>query len=179
MNHRRSIALLVLFAAVLLGAFAAPGLRAQEWKTYSYPAEGFSAAFPAEPDLTEKDLDLKDAKLKVHSYATQDGDTALLVGVWKYSKPSSTADPDAVLDAATDGAVASTNSHLIGEKKIALGLNHGVEFETENESIHMTARFYYAGGTIYQTMVVGPVKRRYPATARFLDSFQLVSKSGR
>jgi hypothetical protein len=35
--------------AVALFSFAALGAQAQQWKSFSYPSDGFSAAFPSEP----------------------------------------------------------------------------------------------------------------------------------
>jgi hypothetical protein len=63
------------------------------------------------------------------------------------------------------------------ETKITLGANPGLQFEAENSSTHFTARMYMVGATLYETLVVSPLNKPFDQTGRFLDSFQLVTRT--
>jgi hypothetical protein len=152
-------------------------LAAQQWKTYSFPGDGFSILFPAEPDQTTKDLETKRGKIEVRSYATQDGPAALLVGVTYFA--NSPSDTDAVLEAGKSGVLTSANARLIGENKIELGTNHGLEFTAESDTAQLTVRIYWINGATYQIVVVSPGKKPYADAQKFFDSFQLASHNGK
>ena len=76
-------------------------------------------------------------------------------------------------------AVRNIKGRMVTEKKIVLGANHGVAFEADNDSVHLSARIYLAGTTLYQLIVASPLNVPYDGTARFLDSFQLVDRGGK
>jgi hypothetical protein len=159
--------------AGLLFAAQTASLRAQQWKTYSFPADSFTAAFPSEPDQSTKELDTPNGKVEVHSYAIQDGQTVLLVGVFGYKNGLSGRDPVAVLEAGKQGILSSVNAKSGQEKSIALGSHPGIEFTAESDTARMTVRIYAVNNTIYQLIVVAADKRPYAGTQQFLESFQL------
>jgi hypothetical protein len=43
-------------AATSAQAPAAPSAQPQEWKTYSYPEDGFSASYASKPEVQKKDV---------------------------------------------------------------------------------------------------------------------------
>jgi hypothetical protein len=156
---------------------AAP-LTAQvpDWKAYSYPADGFSATYPSQPEIEKKEIPTPSGNFQLRSYLVQDASIALYIGVCDYGSAASIKDPDAVLQGAKNGALANSNSHLVSEKKIALGDNPGLEFEGASDAGHLSVRLYLVGATLYQTLVVSPPGSPYSGTARFLDSFQLIPR---
>jgi hypothetical protein len=155
---------------------AAPSAPAREWKTYSYPAEGFSAVFPFEPSMQKKDVPTEKGTFELRAYLTQDDTSALFVGVCDYGDVVAGRDPDTVLDGAQDGAISNVSGHLISGKRIAFGIYHGREFEAESDSMHFSARIYLVGTTLYQTLTASPLGQPYAGATRFLDSFQLIAR---
>ncbi len=171
---RRSLQRNIAVGVAVLCCAAA--LSAQAWKTYSYPADGFSASYPSEPELQKRDVPTDAGSFELRSYLVQDGQVAMFIGVCDYGQQVAGRDPDSVLQGAKDGALSNSKSHLVSEKKITLGVYHGVEFEAESDAAHFSARIYLVGTTLYQTLVVTPLGKPYPDTARFLDSFQLIPR---
>src|ERR1039458_1381023 len=154
-----------------------PAASALEWKTYSESSEGFSAAFPSQPTMQKQDVLFEKGSIEVRSYLASDGETALLVDVCDYSAEDSGRDPDSVLDRAQNGVITYVKGHLIRGKRISFGNYHGVEFETDNDTLEYTTRIYLVGSTLYQTMTVAPLGNPYINTIGFLDSFQLIART--
>ncbi len=152
----------------------------QEWKSYSYPADGFQASFPSVPDLQKKDIPGEAGSFQLRSYIAQDSGVATFVAVCDYgSMTGSPAGKDAntVLQSVKNGALQNSSSHLLNEKKIVLGDNPGLEFEGQSDSAFFTFRVYLVGSTLYQMLVIAPLGKPYANTVRFLDSFQLIPKT--
>jgi len=167
---------LAVLTAVLCIA-AALGAQTSEWKSYSYPVDGFSASYPSEPQMSKRDIPTDAGSFELRAYLVEDGDAALFVGVCDYGSAIAGRNPDTVLQGAKSGAVSNVNGHLISEKKITLGTYPGVEFEAENSTTHFSARVYLVGTTLYQTLTAAPLGQPYPGTTRFLDSFQLIARA--
>ncbi len=147
-----------------------------QWKTYNYPADGFSADFPFEPSQSKKDIDSDSGTYELRSYMTEDDQAALYVGVCDYGEKAKKQSPETLLNNAEDGALKNSNSRLVSEQAITLGIYHGLEFKAENESTEFSARLYIVGNTLYQTLVVTPRGHAYAKTTRFLNSFQLIAR---
>jgi hypothetical protein len=150
---------------------------APEWKPYRYPSEGFTATFPFEPALQKQSVPTAGGTFEMRSYIAQDGTTALMTVVCDYGAPAEGKDPDSLLDSAQNGALTNANAHLISGKKITMGVNHGVEFVAESDQFHFNIRMFMVGTTLYQTLVVAPVKQPYESAMRFLDSFHLIPRT--
>ena len=150
-----------------------------DWKPYQYPSDGFSAAFPHEPALQKQNLATDAGTFEFRIYSTEDSAAAFIVAVCDYGSMAESKDPDILLDAAKTGAVNNVKGHLLSERKITLGANHGIEFQAANDSTQITARVYLAGATLYQLIVTVPLKSDYADTARFLDSLQLIPRGGK
>jgi hypothetical protein len=162
---------------VTLLSFAAfLGAQTQAWKTYTYPADGFSASYPSEPTLQKKNVPTEKGSFELRAYLAQDGDAAVFVGVCDYGSAIADRTPDQVLDGAQQGALDNVNAHLLTGKKITYGVYPGREFEAENDSMHFHARIYLVGATLYQTLVASPLGQPYPGSTRFLDSFQVIAR---
>jgi hypothetical protein len=169
------------FAALLTAqassapAPAAPSAQTVEWKTYSYPEDGFSVSFPSQPQLKKSSLDTKTGEIEVRTYLVI-LQPAWVVAVIDYGEQAANADPDTLLELGKQGALSSSSAHLLSEKKITLDGHHGLQFEAESSVAHFSSRIYLVGGTLYQTMVVSDPSDKSAETARFLDSFQLIAR---
>ena len=174
-TRRSHASRLALTLTVMLAAAAAVAL-AEEWKTYSYPPDGFSAVFPTEPSLSKRNIDTDGGAFELRSYVGQSGPVAFFIGVCDYDERLGGKTPDAVLEGARDGAVSNTKSHVTREKKIALGIYKGLDFEAESADTHFDARIYIVGTTLYQQVVVSAIGTPHADSGRFLDSFQLIPR---
>ena len=164
-------------AVVMLSFAAAFSAQAQQWKPYSYPSDGFSAAFPSEPQFSKRDVPTEKGNFELRAYLVEEGQAALYVGVCDYGSAISDRTPDEVLQGAKGGAISNVNAHLIREKAVTLGSYPGVEFEAENDTMHFYARIYLVGTTLYQTLIASPLGTPYVNASRFLDSFQLIPRT--
>ena len=183
-------ALLLLAAALGAQAPAAPGTqtpaaqrqeqapfaRNQEWKTYSFPADGFSASYPSEPAMQKKNISTDAGSFELRAYLAEDPPAVMFIGVCDYGAAVAGRNPETVLEGAQKGAIANVSGHLVSGEKITLGVYPGVAFETENETLHFSARAYLVGTTLYQTILAYPIGKPYEGTTRFLDSFQLIAR---
>jgi len=154
---------------------AAPGTPTpQDWKPFAYPADGFSAVFPSAPVAAKQSITSDAGTVELHTYTVEDSSAELIAAVCDYAGTAAGKDPDVILDSAEKDAIGNIKGHLVSDKKIALGVNHGVAFEADNESSHISARSYLVGATLYQLIVASPLNVPYANAARFLDSFKLL-----
>jgi hypothetical protein len=151
--------------------------QAQEWKAYTYPAEGFSISLPSAPQQNKNSVDTDAGPIETRSYLVELAQGALFVGVSDFDARAGDTDPDKLLQGARDGALKNSKSHLVSEKKLMLGIYHGIEFEGASDEAHFTARVYVVGTRMYQTLVVAPIGQTYDGASRFLDSFQLIPRT--
>ena len=163
-------------AAAAAPAQSSKATPAEEWKTYTYPEDGFSALFPVAPQQTRRDLPTSAGSIELRSYIAEMEPVALFVGVCDYGAAAQSRDPDTMLQGAKKGALDNSKSHLVREKPITLGIYKGLEFEAESDSAHFYARIYLVGTILYQTLAVYPINNPYDGTRRFLDSFQLIAR---
>ncbi len=156
-----------------------PGVQAQEWKSYSYPADGFSVSFPSQPQFEKKQFSNGKGSFELRSYVAQISPVALFVGVCDYGSAASGKTADEMLQGAKNGAIANSNSRLLNEKTIPFGTHQGIAFDGESEAAHFSFRIYLVDTTLYQTLVVYPVDKPFDDAARFLDSFQLIARAAK
>jgi hypothetical protein len=154
-----------------------PAPSPAEWKSYPYPGDGFSAAFPHQPSIERQTVSADTGPFDLRTYVAEDGSASLIAAVCDYGPSAAGKDPDALIESAKAGAVRNLKAHLLSEKKLASDAHHGVAFEAESESDHISARFYMAGQFLYQTIVITPVKDNYADAGRFLDSFTVLETS--
>jgi hypothetical protein len=162
------------FVACLTLIIAAITAHSQDWKTYTYAADGFSVSLPSDPKADKESVDTDGGPVELRSYLATDGDVALYVGLCDYGPKAAQANSDDVLQGAKKGALNNAKATLVSEKPITLGANHGLEFEATSSSGHISARIYMVGGILYQMIVVVPPNGSYANRTRFLDSFHLI-----
>ena len=146
----------------------------QDWKPFSYPEDGFSAAFPSTPIAGKQDISTGEGTVVLHTYTVEDSSAELIAAVCDYGATAQGKDPDAILEVAEKGAVGNIKGRMVSEEKITLGANHGVAFEADSGSAHLSARIYLAGATLYQLIVASPLNVPYGDSARFLESLTLI-----
>jgi hypothetical protein len=166
----------IVCAAVLCFA-AAASAQTTDWKSYSYPADGFQASYPTAPEVSKKDIPTEAGPFELRTYIAEVGSAALFIGVCDYGPKNHGKDPKDLLQGAKNGALQNSSSHLIGEKAIALGVYPGVEFQAVSDSAQYTARIYMVGNILYEILVVAPLDKSFADATRFLDSFQLIAKT--
>ncbi|HUV70741.1 MAG TPA: hypothetical protein VMW15_13830 [Terracidiphilus sp.] len=169
--------LLGLAVSAQTPAAAVPSTPPAVWTTYTYAAEGFSASFPAEPTLSKQNVPTDAGSFELRSYIVDLGSTALFVGVCDYGAAIAGHDPQTSLKGAENGALANSKSHMISEQKITLGIYPGLEFDSESDAAHFSARIYLVGTTLYQVLTVAPLTDRYADSSRFLDSFTIIPRT--
>lgn len=161
-----------LFVAAALHAQNAP-----EWKAYSFPSDGFRVSFPAQASQSKQNVNSNVGPVELRLYVASDASVSYLVGVVDYPDNGTTENPDVRLQRVKQGSLANAKLQLVSEKKMMLGVYHGLEFEGESNSARMVTRAYFVGGTLYQTGVVWPAAaQRPPDMPRFLDSFQIIPR---
>jgi hypothetical protein len=112
---------------------ASAAVAAPDWKTYPYPADGFSALFPAKPQFEKQNVPTDAGTAEYHAYTAEDGPTSMIAGVTEFGPTLAGKDPDTILQGAKNGAVTNSKGRLISEKPITLGANHGIAFELESD----------------------------------------------
>jgi hypothetical protein len=163
-------------AAVLCFA-AAAGAQTTDWKSYSYPADGFQASYPSAPEISKKDIPTEAGSFELRTYTAEVGSAALFIGVCDYGPKTSGRDPKELLQGVKNGALQNSSSHLTSEKAITLGNYPGVEFQAVSDVAQYTVRIYLVGSILYQILVVAPLDKPCADTTRFLDSLQLIAKT--
>ena len=174
MRDRQSSLLKRFTLAVALLSFAAAlGAQAQQWKTYSYPEDGFSAAFPAEPQMQKKDVPADKGNRELRIYLANDDPAGMMVGVGDYGAEAAGQDPNVLLQIAKN----KISYTPLKEKKITLSGYPGLELEGEGDSNHYIIRIFFVGTILYQMQVAYPSDTPYANAKRFLDSFRLIPRA--
>jgi len=173
--HNRTPAGLAI-SVLLLSLAQALGAQSTAWKSYSYPADGFSVSFPVEPSIQKDNVPTDAGTFELRAYLAEVGEAALYVGVCDYGSAAANRDTDTLLNGAQQGAIDNVKAHFVNGKKVTLGTYPGREFEAENDTMHFTARIYLVGTTLYQTLTASPIKSQYADSVRFMNSFQLIAR---
>jgi hypothetical protein len=168
----------LLLPMILCFTFLAAGLKAQTPQSmlYSNASEGFEITFPAEPELSKKNVDTDSGPFELRAYICSVSSIAYMVGVTDYGNAVNK-DPNTMLQDSKNGALKNSNAHLITEQRIKLSIVSGLAFEAENNDVHFSARTFIAGTTLYQVIVVYPIGNPPADAASFLDSFGLIVRS--
>jgi hypothetical protein len=175
MNAREGIRNKTLVLALLFVCMDACA-QSDTWKTYSYPADGFSIGSPNEPQMSQQSVPTDAGTFTVHMYSVSLENVQLIAAMNDYGSAVNGRDPKTVVDGAMNGAVANVNGHIIQSSSITIGNNPGNSYEAETDQAHISGRVYLVGSVLYQLMVITPRNQSYASTARFLDSFQLIPR---
>ena len=165
-----------LVASFLL-ALAVSGLNAQapELKPLSYSSDGFRASFPSEPSISLRNEGSANGSMRKYSCSVSGCDYA--VGVVNLGQRIAGKDPNAYLQSVKNGALSNSAAHLVSEGAIKINDFPGLAMEAENASVHFSARLYLVERTLYQIVVVYPLKNHPIDLSGFLDSFMLIPRA--
>ncbi len=170
---------LVALSMVCASAVFSMGVAAQsgDWKSYSYAPDGFSISAPSAPVMSKQDVPTEKGSFELRSYLVEVGSSALYVGVVDYGSAVSGRDPADVLEGAKSGAINNVKATVSKESKVTLGIYPGLSFESENDTMHFSARIYLVGSVLYQVLTASPKSEPYAGTERYLNSFQLIPRT--
>ncbi len=166
----------LIWAVLLVQAINTPAQTAA-WQQYIYSDDGFQASYPSPPDLQKKSVQTSAGEFELRSYSATAADTQLIIGVCDYGPAVEGRSSDQMLLGAKNSTLSNSASHLVSEKKIALGKNPGLQFESENSATHFTVRMFMVGTTLYEALVISPLNKPFDQSDRFFDSFQLVTRT--
>ena len=88
-----AIAVLSLAAALA----AQTPQQTPRWKTFSYPADGFTASWPSEPAMSRQNVPTDTGTFELRSYLVDNDPVGMMVGVCDYGAAAAGRDPDSVL----------------------------------------------------------------------------------
>ena len=148
-----------------------------DWKQYTYSDDGFQASYPSPPDLQKKSVQTSAGEFELRSYSAAAADTQLIIGVCDYGTAVADKSSYQMLLGAKNSMLSNSASHLVSEKKIALGTNPGAQFEAENSATHFTVRMFMVGTTLYEALVISPINKPFDQSDHFFDSFQFVTRT--
>jgi hypothetical protein len=160
-------------AFMVFAAVATSTAQAHNWATHDYSADGFSISLPSDPQINTQ-TDPTGASMR--SYTVGLGQSVLMIGVMRFGAITPTKGPDAILQDGKNSALAQSKTHLVSEKKIMLSGAPGLDFEAENETVHIRARIYIVGATTYQLVEGYPIGKPFDHATDFFDSFQLIAE---
>ena|SRR5215469_16394487 len=169
----RVTAALALLAAVLLQAQTTQSA----WKSYPYPADGFSISAPSQPSYTSQTQATAAGNVDLHNYIISLGNTgAVIISSSAEVKGLENASADDRLQKAKLGALKAGNATLTAEKKITLGAYPGLQYEATGQNLHVRARMYIVKNRLFQLLEISPLATPFPADAeRITSSFKLLN----
>ena len=168
----------VLTAVALLAAVPLPAQTSQNaWKSYPYPADGFSISAPSQPSYRNQPQATDAGNVDLHNYIISLGNTGVVIISSSEVPGLEKAPPADRLQKAKLGALKAGNATLTTEKKIALGPYPGLQYEaTGQNQLHVRARMYIVKNRLYQLMEISPLDTPFPEDAeRITTSFKLLN----
>jgi hypothetical protein len=160
-------------ASISFAAITSCAAQTRNWTTHDYSADGFSISLPSDPQVNlQKDAS---SNSQMRSYTIDLGQGALMIGVMRFGSMAAKT-PDAILQDGKNGALAQSKTHLVREKKITLGGVPGLDFEAENDTLHIRAQVFLIGNTAYSLVESYPIGKPFDHAPEFFDSFRLISK---
>jgi hypothetical protein len=171
---KRLFGILICFS--LMGALSAlPLFQQQKWKQYSYAEDGFSISAPAKPAFSEQNDTTPDGTVKQHTYAVElGGNSGVAIYSTDYRQMKDM--PTDILQLAKNEIVHVFDARITSEKEITLAGNSGLEFEAQNDTVHMRGRMYLINGRALALMAMAPITTPIPPEAqRIFDSLRLIS----
>lgn len=165
----------LLALALLLG-----GCQGSTWDEFTSSEGAFSILLPGVPTEQTKTVNTAVGPIDAHFFLLERKDVAYMVGYSDY--PDTVVqknNPDAILEAARNGAVANVQGKLLSELMVSLNGYPGRELKIEPAGGKGTikAKIFMVGNRLYQVMVVTPREKAFSKNVRkCLDSFKLFGR---
>ncbi|MGH9563774.1 MAG: hypothetical protein ACRD3S_20155 [Terracidiphilus sp.] len=160
-------------AILVFAAVASSSAQTRNWTMHNYPADRFSILLPSDPQIQTQNDPAGPSQMR--SYMVDLGQGTAGVQIIRMGPGGWSKDPDTVLQDGKNGALAQTKTHLVSEKKIALDGAPGLEFESENGTVHFRARIYIVGKAAYTVVEAYVIGKPFDHATEFLDSFKLIA----
>ncbi len=150
---------------------------------FNSPEGDFVVEFPGEPKSNVAPVPIPDGtSISMTTYVVERGDGAFIVAVADYPANLASADPNAVLEGARDGALKNVQATLTTSEATSLGAVPGIAFTGTMAASNgvVTTRIFLDGVRLYQIFAVGDAASPGLAddTTAFLDSFKLTKAGG-
>ncbi len=173
-----------LLAVVLcaLSACAPPERAAGTWRAFGPEGAGFSVLMPGVPERRHEVARGAAGSVETDVYTLElPGGGFYSIVVSRLPKRSASGrETDQALDSAVERAVASASARLVSKQTVFLGGEPGRQVEAEVPETAVAGgatlrgRFFVSGERLYEVIAVVPrAEASSPATARFLDSFEV------
>ena len=172
---------LAWFAALLTVALASGVQAADDWKTYRYPQEGFSADFPTQPVPQEQKPDPQ-RTIRNFQYWSDQGDVAFGISATLFQHSViANQPPDKQILNVIEGVRKSLKCGIRSQRAISLpgATASEIVFEKCQGTLQgAQQRIVIAGDWLYQVMVLGskPGLADSGDAKRFLESFRLTAQ---
>ena len=166
-------------AVVLIGLLAAVQLQAQTaqsaWKSYPYPADGFSISAPSQPSYSSQTKATDAGNVNIHTYQVPLGESGVVMISSSEVNGLDKDSPKARLQMAKAGALKAGNATLTTEKEITLGGYPGLQYEATAANLHVRARMYIVKNRLFQLLEISPLTTPFPTDAeRISTSFKIL-----
>jgi hypothetical protein len=171
-------------ALCALGACAPPDRAAATWRAFAPEGAGFSVLLPGVPERQHEVARGERQSIETDVYTLDlpaGGFYSVVVSrLPKRAEPGS--ETDRALDSAVERAVASASARLVSKQTVFLGGQSGrqVEADVPESAVAgggtLRGRVFVSGERLYEVIAVVPrTEAGSPATARFLESFELTA----
>lgn len=154
------------------------------WREFTSTDGGYSISMPGNPIEQTQSVDTAAGSVDLHSVSLDDR-TGTYIAMYS-DFPANVvqqSDPQALLDASRDGAVANSKGQLINDRKISTDQFPGREIQVSvpadigQSASLIVDRYYLVDQRLYQTMVIMQNAQAPSNDAlKFLDSFKLLKK---
>lgn len=175
---------LLAFVLCALSACAPPERAAASWRAFAPEGAGFTVLMPGVPERRHEVARGERRSVETDVYTLElpaGGFYSIVISrLPKRAEPGR--ETDQALDSAVERAVASASARLVSKQTVFLGGQPGrqVEAEAPESAVAggatLKGRMFVSGERLYEVIAVVPrAEAGSPATARFLDSFELTA----
>jgi hypothetical protein len=149
------------------------------WKEFTSEEGRFSILLPRTPRQTVETVDTPVGEIDEYAFTVIHGNITYIASYSDYPRNVLTSDPQAILDAFRNSAVASVEGKLLNERSISidgyLGRELKIKIADDADTAIVRLRIYLVGNRLYYIYTLAPEERASsPSVDKFLDSFKLV-----
>lgn len=149
------------------------------WKEFTSEEGRFSILMPRTPRQTVETVDTPVGEIDEYAFTVIHGNITYIARYSDYPRNVLTNDPQAILDAFRNSAVASVEGKLLDERSISidgyLGRELKIKIADDADTAIVQIRIYLVGNRLYYIYTLAPEERASsPSVDKFLDSFKLV-----
>lgn len=165
----------ILFVLVLPVLQGRSSTAVDTWQSFASTEGRFTVLMPGTPQPRTQNVSTPAGNITFYAHFWEDRSAAYGVAYSDFPQGLiQSANVEALLNGARDGAAANVSGTLVSERRIGLSGHPGREIEIRISGGIVKARIYLVGSRLYQLIVVEQSGTESSANqARFFDSFQL------